>query len=85
MRGLKNAFTDKFNQMEHEGGHDDELIKMATGSNKRGIIDGEVETGMVQAGQSLAPLTQIEPAKVIVDRMMKEAKETLEKAQTIGK
>ena len=85
VRGLKNAFTDKFNQLEHEGGHDEELTKMATGSNKRGIVDGEVDTGMVQAGQSLTALTQIEPAKVIVDRMMKEAKETLENAQTIGK
>lgn len=38
---------------------------------------------MVQAGQTLLPLKKVEPAKVIIDTIIAEAKETLAKAQKI--
>ena len=84
VRGLKSSFTDKLNQLEIEG-NEEELVRLATGSNKRGIVDGDFENGMVQAGQSLLPLTAVEPAKVILTRIVKEAEEVLQKACEIGK
>ena len=85
VRGVKSAFSEKFNALELEGGHDAELEKMATGSSRRGVQEGDFETGMLQAGQSLLPLIKIEPAKVIVDRIVKEAKALLTSASNLLK
>ena len=82
VRGLRNAFTDKLNELEREG-KDEELIALATGSNRRGIIEGDLQGGMIQAGQSLLPLNAIEPAKDILARIEKEAVETLKNAPNL--
>lgn len=83
VRGVKNKFTERFLAAERNGTPEDELIKMATGTNKLAAIDGDVENGMVQAGQSLLPLKKVEPAKKIIEDIMQEARETLARATAI--
>lgn len=83
VRGVKNKFSLNFVELEKKGTPEEELIRLATGTNKLAAIDGDVENGMVQAGQSLLPLKKVEPAKVIIDTIIAEAKETLLKAQSI--
>ncbi len=84
VRGLKNKFSTEFVQKEIEGKvSKEELIKEATGTNKLAAVGGDVVNGMMQAGQSLLPLKKIEPMKVIMDNLMKEARETLAKAAGI--
>ena len=56
---------------------------MATGTNKLAAVDGDMENGMIQAGQSLLPITAIEPMQVIMDRLVEEAKQTLQGASAI--
>jgi len=46
-------------------------------------VDGDVENGMIQAGQSLTPLKKIEPMATIMEKLVAEARETLQKAQSI--
>lgn len=84
VRGIKNSFTEKLNQLEVEG-NQEELEKLATGSNRRGIVEGDVDGGMVQAGQSLLPLTAVEPVEVILNRIVTQAEETLKHAPEILK
>lgn len=84
VRGVKNGFTAAFLAAERNGTPEEELIKMATGTNKLAAVDGDVENGMVQAGQSLLPLKKIEPAKSIIDQIMQEAKATLAAAAQIN-
>ncbi|WP_260162443.1 nitronate monooxygenase [Pectinatus brassicae] len=85
VRGLKNKFSIDFVEKENTGAATkDELIKMATGTNKLAAVEGDVEHGMVQAGQSLLPLNKIEPAKDIIETLIIETKAALNKAQNIN-
>ena len=84
VRGLKNKFSQDFVALEFSGkATKEELIKRATGTNKLAAVDGDVENGMMQAGQSLLSLRKIEPVRDIVESIVKEARETLEKAASI--
>lgn len=84
VRGVKNPFTEKFVALEYAGETPrEELSAMVRGTNKLAAVDGDVENGMMQAGQSLLPLKKIEPAAVIIETMVKEAREALQKASEI--
>ena len=66
VRGVKNKFTDNFLALERKGTPEEELARLATGTSRLAAVEGDVENGMVQAGQSLLPLIKIEPAQVII-------------------
>lgn len=83
VRGLKNKFSLNFVALEKQGTPEEELVKLATGTNRLSAIDGDVENGMVLAGQTLLPLKKIEPVQLIIDAIIKEAKETLASADKI--
>jgi len=59
------------------------LLKLATGTNKLAAVDGDVENGMMQAGQSLLPLQKIEPVADIINSLVQEARQTLQQAVTL--
>ncbi|MGL5513200.1 MAG: nitronate monooxygenase [Sporomusa sp.] len=83
VRCLKNAFTEKYLAMERKCASQAELDKLAAGTNRLAAIDGDVENGAVQAGQSLLPLQKIEPATVIMQRIMSEAAQVLANAPNL--
>ena len=80
VRGLKNQFTDRFLDRERSGAPQEELNDMATGTNKLAAIDGDVENGLVQVGQSLNRLTKIQPVREVVTELIAEALATLKLA-----
>ena len=85
VRGLKNKFSENFVKMEYEGKTSkEELLKLATGTNKLAAVDGDTENGMMQAGQSLLPLDRIEPVETIIIRIIIEAQDALDRANTIS-
>ena len=84
VRGIKNKFSTEFVQKENEGNTSkEELIRMATGTNKLAAVEGDVVNGMMQAGQSLTVLQKVEPVATIIEDIMKQARETLSAAATI--
>lgn len=84
VRGIKNKFSTEFVQKENEGKTSkEELIRMATGTNKLAAVEGDVVNGMMQAGQSLNVLQKVEPVATIIEDIMKQARETLSAAATI--
>ncbi|MGO5439766.1 nitronate monooxygenase [Megamonas funiformis] len=84
VRGIKNKFSTEFVQKENEGKTSkEELIRMATGTNKLAAVEGDVVNGMMQAGQSLTVLQKVEPVAKIIEDIMKQARETLSAAATI--
>lgn len=84
VRGIKNKFSTEFVQKENEGKTSkEELIRMATGTNKLASVEGDVVNGMMQAGQSLTVLQKVEPVATIIEDIMKQARETLSAAATI--
>lgn len=84
VRGVKNKFSEEFVALEYShGATKEELLEKATGTNKLAAVDGDVENGMVQAGQTLLPLKKIEPVAEIIEGIMAEARATLKKAEEI--
>ena len=84
VRGIRNKFSEAFVALEFSGkATKEELLAKATGTNKLAAVDGDVENGMMQAGQSLTMLKKIEPMKDIIESIMSEARNTLAKAATI--
>jgi enoyl-[acyl-carrier protein] reductase II len=77
VRGLRNKFTDAYLRLEIQGAPQAELDKLATGTNRLAAIDGDVENGLVQVGESLAVLKEIKPVKEVIEAIMAEAKATL--------
>jgi len=73
VRGVKNKFSLSFISLEKQKISEEELVKLATGTNRLAAVDGDVENGMVQAGQSLLPLRKIEPVAKIIEDIVAEA------------
>ncbi|MDF2500925.1 MAG: 2-nitropropane dioxygenase [Anaerosporomusa subterranea] len=85
VRGLKSKFTDKFLALEVSGAPDEELNNLATGTNKLAAVDGDVENGLVQVGQSLNRLREIKPAQTLIDEIIAETVHLLSTAANLVK
>ena len=77
VRGLKNAFTAKFMELETSGAPQEELDKLATGTSRIAAVEGDVENGLVQVGQSLLPLKEIKPVREVMESIMVETTRVL--------
>ena len=77
VRGLRNQFTEKFLQLETSGAPREELDRFATGTNRAAAVDGDVENGMVQCGQSLMPLREIRPVREVIETIMADTRRIL--------
>ncbi|MDR3349795.1 MAG: nitronate monooxygenase [Acidaminococcales bacterium] len=84
VRGLKNAFTEKFLRLETSGAPIEELNALSTGTNRLALIEGDVDNGFVQAGQSLNLLTKIQPCAEIIAEIMSDARKILSDAPKIA-
>lgn len=84
VRGIKNKFSLAYQELEFSGRADkDTLLKMATGTNKLAAVDGDMENGMIQAGQSLLPLRKVEPMAAIIENLVSETRAALRSAEKI--
>ncbi|QUH25675.1 nitronate monooxygenase [Serpentinicella alkaliphila] len=80
VRGLKNTFSDEYIKNEFSGASADELHKIAMGTYKKAVVEGDIENGFVIVGQSVVPLNRIQSSKDIVDELIQETKDTLKNA-----
>lgn len=76
IRQLKNAFSAKFNAAERAGAAQEELDAIYEASSlKQAALDGDVEWGKVEAGQSAGLVDEILPAAEVVKRLIAELEE----------
>ena len=85
VRGLRNTFTTKYLKLEFSGTAEEELMVMATGTNRLATVDGDIENGVVQSGQALNRLNKIESAQEIIESVIAEAKEAIRNVQRLAK
>lgn len=78
VRGLKNKMTEKYLELEKQHVPYEQLHDLIVGTSRRAPIDGDVEWGNVQAGQSLSVITSLKSCEEIINDMIKEAKEAIE-------
>ena len=83
VRCLKNEFTKLFSAKETSGAPQEELNALGAGTNRRGILEGDIVNGTVMVGQSLNVLNEILTCQEVMDKLVAEAKAAIERVQTI--
>ncbi|MCH7629656.1 MAG: nitronate monooxygenase [Proteobacteria bacterium] len=89
VRALKNKGTEEFTAKQREvalaldegridmGAAQLEIEHFWAGALRRAVIDGDVESGSVMAGQSVGMVSQEEPVAAIVERLLQESEDAL--------
>ena len=83
VRCLANPFTDLYTAKEISGVPNEELMALGTGTNRRGIMEGDTVNGTVMVGQSLNVLNDVLPCKDVIERIIAEAKDAIEHIKSI--
>lgn len=93
VRALRNAGTEAFVQKQREVAErldrgeiapalaSLEIEQYWAGALRRAVVDGDVETGSLMAGQSVGMVKAIEPVQAIIDRLVTEAEAALARAR----
>ncbi|HYF83133.1 MAG TPA: enoyl-[acyl-carrier-protein] reductase FabK [Clostridia bacterium] len=85
VRILKNKLAREFEKLEKANGSADEYEKLGVGRLKAAVVDGDANYGSVMAGQISGLVTQIKPAKDIIEDIVKEALKVLDTVGTLAK
>ena len=76
LRLLKNAFTQKYDAAERAGKPKDELERIYKDSSlKQAALEGDLDWGRVEAGQSAGLIEDIVPAAQVLRRLVAEAED----------
>ncbi len=73
VRCLRNQMTREYLKLEAQGVDFEKLELMTVGGLKRAVVDGDVETGNVMAGQSAGLVKEILTCKEVVEKLVSEA------------
>lgn len=80
VRLIKNKFFNEVDAAEKRGASTEELKQLLGRARaKKGMFEGDLDEGELEIGQISSGIKEIKPAAEIVDEMMKEFKETLER------
>lgn len=85
-RCIRSAFTEKYLQLEAEGGPAQALEAMMRGASKRMAYEGagaDGLNGVALAGQSLSLLNALEPVEKIIQMVMAEAETVLKSCKAL--
>ncbi len=76
IRQLRNAFSEKYEKAERAGASKEELDRIYKSSSlKAAALEGDVEWGKVEAGQSAGLVDEILPAAEVMRRLVAEVEE----------
>lgn len=77
VRTIRNKQTKEYLRLEAEGASFEELELLSLGGLKRAVLDGDVETGSIMAGQIAGLVKEQCTAKELMERLVLEAKALL--------
>jgi enoyl-[acyl-carrier protein] reductase II len=84
IRQLRNAFSEKYDAAERAGASKAELEQIYKASSlKQAALDGDVEWGKVEAGQSVGLVDEILPAADLMKRLVAETEEARRRLQSL--
>ena len=84
VRSLANDFTKLYHEKEIAGVPMEELMALGTGTNKKGILEGDTVMGTVMAGQSLNVLNEVKSCAEVMDQLMVECSAAAKRLQALG-
>lgn len=77
IRVLRNQMSREYLRMEKEGASFEELEQLTLGSLRKAVMDGDVKNGSLMAGQCAGLVKKRQSCKEIVEELMTEADELL--------
>ncbi len=84
VRVIKNQMAKEYVKLEYQQVATEELEKLTLGSLRRAVLDGDTKTGSLMAGQVCGLVQEIKPVAKILEDMMAQAKQELEKLSGEG-
>lgn len=72
VRALRNATTKKYLELEQKGTSFEELEALTIGGLRRAVVEGDVKTGSVMAGQSAGMVREKMSCKDLIRKLVKE-------------
>ena len=73
VRALRNETTRKYLDLEKSGASFEELEKLTLGGLRKAVVDGDVKTGSVMAGQSAGMVKERMSCKQLIEKLVREA------------
>jgi enoyl-[acyl-carrier protein] reductase II len=77
VRILKNRMAREYLKLEKEGADKEALEKITLGGLRRAVVDGDMDTGSVMAGQVCGQLSEIRPVAEILEDLYTGAQKRL--------
>lgn len=72
VRALRNETTRKYLELERQGASFEELEKLTLGGLRKAVIDGDVKTGSVMAGQSAGMVRERMSCRKLIEKLVRE-------------
>lgn len=82
VRVLRNKLTKEFDKLNAENAPQEAYDKLGAGRLRAAVIDGDIDLGSVMAGQVAAMVNKIQPASEIVEELVTQAQEIVQKTQS---
>jgi enoyl-[acyl-carrier protein] reductase II len=79
VRGLRNPMTKEYLRMEKEGASFEELEYLTLGSLRKAVVEGDIKKGSFLAGQIVGMVSKRQSCKEIIEEVVLEAAETIER------
>lgn len=79
VRSIRNKMTKDYLKLEKEGADFMELEKLTLGSLRKAVVEGDVVNGTIMAGQIAGLVKKEQPCKEIIDEIMSQGTELLNK------
>ena len=77
VRCLRNQMTREYNRLEGEGKSFEELEYLTLGALRKAVVDGDVESGTVMAGQIAGMVKKKQTCKEMINEMVEQAESLL--------
>lgn len=79
VRSIRNKMTKEYLKLERDGADLMELEKLTLGSLRKAVVEGDVVNGTIMAGQIAGLVKKEQPCKEIIDEIMSQGMELLNK------
>ncbi|MFW5998336.1 MAG: enoyl-[acyl-carrier-protein] reductase FabK [Halanaerobiaceae bacterium] len=83
VRNLKNKLTRKIDKMEKKGVDSEEIEKIGTDRLRQAVREGNIEKGSVMAGQIAGMISEVQPAKTIIEEIIDQAEKIVQRNNNI--
>lgn len=83
IRVLRNKLTEAFEDLEERRAPRKEFDRLGLGKLKLGLVGGDTDSGSVPAGQIAGIVTDIPSCEALIERIMREAEDALQRMNVI--